>query len=136
MNFEIELRMIQWVSNQEPYNKVKAGILGNNFDVAELVGCHMKIGKWGSSNRSVRWTEQDRHGTVPAKDHRFTEPAAGEPALRSTPALWFVLCGARITGGGKRSQRGEELEPYRRTIHRATCYAIDRGALAGVHRSL
>jgi hypothetical protein len=56
MNFEIELRMIQWVSNQEPYNKVKAGILGNNFDLVGLVGCHLKIWERSSSNRSVRRT--------------------------------------------------------------------------------
>jgi hypothetical protein len=34
MNFENNLPMIQWESNQEPYNKVKAGILGNNFDTS------------------------------------------------------------------------------------------------------
>jgi hypothetical protein len=42
MNFEAELRMIQWVSNHEPYNKVEAGILGNNFDAVGLAVRHMK----------------------------------------------------------------------------------------------
>ena len=64
MNFEIELRMIQWVSNQEPYNKVEAGILGNNFDVVGLVGCHIKIWEWSSLTCSVRRTEWSSHGTV------------------------------------------------------------------------
>jgi hypothetical protein len=42
MNFEAKLRRIQWVSDQEPYNKVKAGTLGNKFDVVGLAVCHMK----------------------------------------------------------------------------------------------
>jgi hypothetical protein len=54
------------------------------------VGCHMKIGENCSSNRSIRHTKGDRHGTVPAKDHRFTELTADDPAPRSSPALRFV----------------------------------------------
>jgi hypothetical protein len=46
------------------------------------VGCHVKIGENRSSNRSVKHTEGDRHGTVPAKDRRFTELAAGDPCVR------------------------------------------------------
>jgi hypothetical protein len=42
----------------------------------------MKIGENCSSNRSVRHIEEDRHGTVPAKDRRFTELAAGDPCAR------------------------------------------------------
>jgi hypothetical protein len=38
-------------------------------------------------------------------------------------------------GGGKRSRRRGELEPYHRTIHCATCHAIGRDAITGVHRS-
>jgi hypothetical protein len=64
MNFEAELRMIQWVSNQETYNKVEAGILGNNFDAVRLAVCHKKIGEQSSSNCSVRRTEWTPHGIV------------------------------------------------------------------------
>jgi hypothetical protein len=42
----------------------------------------MKIGENRSSNRSVIHTEEDRHGTVPAKDHRFTELTIGDPCAR------------------------------------------------------
>jgi hypothetical protein len=45
-----------------------------------------------------------------------------------------MLPGMRITTGGERSHRREELEPYHRTNHRATCRAIVRGVLAGVRR--
>jgi hypothetical protein len=67
MNFEAKLRMIQWVFDQEPYNKVEAGILGNKFYVVGLAVCHMKIWERSSSNRSVRRTEEDRNGTVAEK---------------------------------------------------------------------
>jgi hypothetical protein len=55
-------------------------------------------------------------------------------APRSSPASRFMLPGMRITTGGERSHRREELEPYHRTNHRATCRAIVRGVLAGVRR--
>jgi hypothetical protein len=42
----------------------------------------MKIGENCSSNRSVRHTEEDRHGTVSAKDRRFTELSASDPCAR------------------------------------------------------
>jgi hypothetical protein len=78
MNFEIELHMIRWVSNQEPYNKVEAGILGNNFDLVGLVGCHIKIWERSSSIRSVRCTEEDCNGTVAEKI---------SDSVNSTPAI-------------------------------------------------
>jgi hypothetical protein len=37
--------------------------------------------------------------------------------------------------GVKRSRRGGELEPYHRTIHRASCRAIGRDAIIGVRHS-
>jgi hypothetical protein len=89
MNFEIELRMNQWVSNQEPYNKVEAGLLGNNFDTDELVGCHMKIGERGPSSCSVRTTEEDPDGTIVEKIFSAVNLTASEPAPRSTPVLWL-----------------------------------------------
>jgi hypothetical protein len=64
MNFKNNLRIIQWESNQEPYNKVEAGILGNNFDIGGLVGCHTKIREWGPTSCSVKTTEKDRDGTL------------------------------------------------------------------------
>jgi hypothetical protein len=54
------------------------------------VGCHRKIGENRSSNRSVRHTEGDRHGTVRAKDRRFTELTADDPTPRSSSVLQFV----------------------------------------------
>jgi hypothetical protein len=38
-------------------------------------------------------------------------------------------------GGGKRSRRRGELQLYHQTIHCATCLAIGRDDLTGVHRS-
>jgi hypothetical protein len=46
--------------DQDPYNKIKAGTLGNNFVVVVLVGCHMKIGEQGPSSCSVRTTDEGR----------------------------------------------------------------------------
>jgi hypothetical protein len=46
----------------------------------------------------------------------------------------FMRFGVRIMAGGERSQRREELEPYHRTIHHATCRAIDQCVLVGVRR--
>jgi hypothetical protein len=46
------------------YNKIKAGMLNNNFHVAKLVALHMKNGEWRFSICSVRTTELDRDGTV------------------------------------------------------------------------
>jgi hypothetical protein len=62
---------------------------------------------------------------------RYSERVAGE--LR-TAILADVAIRVRIMTSGERSHRREELEPYHRTVHRATCRAIDRGVLAGVHR--
>jgi hypothetical protein len=79
MNFEAELRMLQWVSDQEPYNKVEAGILGNNFDVVGLAVYHMKIGEQSSSSCSVRRTEEDRHGTISEKIPGAVHPPPVNP---------------------------------------------------------
>ena len=78
MNIEIDLRMIQWESNQEPYNKVEAGILGNNFNVVGLEGCHIKIGEWSPSICPVGWTKPDRDGTVTEQDSRCSAPVTGD----------------------------------------------------------
>jgi hypothetical protein len=43
------------------------------------------------------------------KDLRCSAPAAGEPAPRSTPVLWFVLSGTQITARGNRSWHRDEL---------------------------
>jgi hypothetical protein len=68
---------------------------------------------------------------VNEKIFRYSERATSE--LR-TAILAGVAIRVRITTGGERSHRREELEPYHRTVHRATCRAIDRGVLAGVRR--
>jgi hypothetical protein len=43
MNFEIDLRGIQSMFDQGLYNKIKADIMDNNFDVVALAFCHIKI---------------------------------------------------------------------------------------------
>jgi hypothetical protein len=55
------------------YNKVKAGLKDSNFDTGGLVGYHIKIGE-NFSNRDVRTTEEDGHGTVHEKIFRFIPP--------------------------------------------------------------
>jgi hypothetical protein len=40
--------------DQEPYNKVEAGIMGKKFDADRLVVHHIKIGEQSSSSRIVR----------------------------------------------------------------------------------
>jgi hypothetical protein len=42
----------------------------------------MKIGENCSSNRSVRHTEGDRHGTVTKKDPRCSAPRRRQPRAR------------------------------------------------------
>jgi hypothetical protein len=106
-NFEIELRRIQWVSNQEPYNKVNAGILGNNFDVVGLVGCHMKIGERSPSICPIRWTEEDRDCTVSEKDLRCgASHRQWSTRVDSRRLLWFVLGSGRILPQEWKDQRG------------------------------
>jgi hypothetical protein len=53
--------------------------------------------------------------------------------------VWACLgdsrCDSTDNAGGKRSRRRGELEPYHRTIQRATCRAIGQDAIIGVRRS-
>jgi hypothetical protein len=58
--------------NKESYNKVKAGILGNNFVVVGLVGCHMKMGEQSHSIRSVTRTDENRMNSNLTKIARFS----------------------------------------------------------------
>jgi hypothetical protein len=64
INFEINLRRIQWMFDWGLYNKIKAGTLDNNFDVVELAVCHMRIREKCPSICSVRRTAEDPDGTV------------------------------------------------------------------------
>jgi hypothetical protein len=72
MNFEIDLRRIQWMFDRGIYNKIKAGTLDNNFDVVALVVCHMRIWETHPSMCSIRMTEEDPDGTVVEKIFRFS----------------------------------------------------------------
>jgi hypothetical protein len=76
VNFEAEIRMSQWVFDQELYNKVEADILGNNFDAVRLAVCHMKISERSSSNRSVRRTKEDHNGTIAEKISDSVNPTS------------------------------------------------------------
>jgi hypothetical protein len=70
MNFGVEVHMIQLVFEQYLYNKIKDGMLSNNFHRVGLVALHMKIEERSPSIRPVRWTEEDRDCTVSEKDLR------------------------------------------------------------------
>jgi hypothetical protein len=59
-------------------NKVVASTLDNNFDTGMWVSCHAKIWEQGVVGRSIRMTDEDRDGTISAKDHRCSERASGE----------------------------------------------------------
>ena len=46
------------------YNKIRAGMLNNNFHVVKLVALHMKTGELGFSICSIRMTELECDGTI------------------------------------------------------------------------
>jgi hypothetical protein len=64
MNFEIDLRRIQWMFDRGLYNKIKASTLDNNFEVVDFVVCHMRIREKRPSICSIRTTEEEPDGTV------------------------------------------------------------------------
>jgi hypothetical protein len=56
----------------------------------------MENGEQGSSNRAVRMTKEDGHGTVARKISDALNLAAGDLALGFASALWFTPCKAWI----------------------------------------
>jgi hypothetical protein len=135
MNFEIDLRMIQWESNQEPYNKVKAGILGNNFDVVGLVGCHIQIGERSPSICPIRWTKPDHDGIVTEQDSRCSAPVAGDlhVVIRVAGKIrasleWITMAGEKILGEVNIGLRWITVVP--------TCLHNQWNIVAGVRRIL
>jgi hypothetical protein len=55
------------------YIKIKAGTLENNFDVVELVVCHMRIREKRPSICSIKTTEEGPDGTITEQDTTSSE---------------------------------------------------------------
>jgi hypothetical protein len=105
INFRAELCLIEWRYEQEPYNKIVAGMMDNNFSIVGLVVCWMKFEDKWLSNRSIRraeWTSPWYSALKKILGAVYL--IAGDRALRFELAVKIrAWINADITGEVKRS---------------------------------